>query len=212
MEPNKYATRKPNTEHNAVHSEDNHEAMLFAMLQLTDKISQLTFTFRPIVMDVDRLTTATSSQKMDILKELTSNVHNTMMLITQLNDHIHVANNRLDSFLDDTLKLITDLDDSAHEANKRLEDFTNSTTINGTPNLASTIDTRKRPYKHNSRNHHTTITNNTQDTIFSSVKMAAKTQAAAMKTAMGSETMPPVLLHDKNADGRNSHSSDSDHK
>jgi len=102
MEPNEDAIRKHNSEHHTVHNEDNHEAMLFAMLQLTDKIAQLTFAFRPIVTNVDRLTATTSSQTTDILTVLTSNVHNTSTLITQLNECIHVANKHLDNFLDDT--------------------------------------------------------------------------------------------------------------
>jgi hypothetical protein len=101
-----------------------------------------------------------------------------------INDNLqshYVTNNKQSVTETNISKLITDLDDSAQEANQRLQDFTNSTTINVTPNLASTLDTRKCPYS-----------------------MAAKTQTAV--TPMQSKTMPPVLLH---GNRRNSNSSDS---
>jgi hypothetical protein len=91
MEPNKHPTHEPNTAHSAVNNDDNHEALLLAVHQLTDKINHLTFAYRPIVTDVDRLSDDTSPNKFDILKQLTTNVHSTMTIITQLNDHKRVV-------------------------------------------------------------------------------------------------------------------------
>jgi paraquat-inducible protein B len=184
MEPNKHPTHEPNTAHSTVDNEDNHEALLLAVSLLMNKINHLTFAYRPIVTDVDCLSDDTSPNKSDILKQLTTNIHSTIMtIIDQLNDHKREFNKHFDKFITNTSKLITELEDSAEEANRRLQDFNNSTTMNVTPNLASTMDTRKRPYD-----------------------MTQKTQAAPMNTTKQSDTMPTDILH---GNRRNSNSTDS---
>jgi hypothetical protein len=135
MEPNKHPTHDPGAAHSTVDNGDNHEALLLEVSLLTNKINVLTFAYRPIVMDVDRLSDDTSPNKFDILKQLTTNIHSTMTIIDQLNDHKREFNKQFSKFITDTSKLIIELEDSAEEANKRLQDSNNST-----------MDTRKRPY------------------------------------------------------------------
>jgi hypothetical protein len=178
MEPNKHTTRDPNAAHSTVDNEDNHEALLLAVSLLINQITILAFAYRPIVRDVDRLSDDTSPNKFDILKQLTTNIHTTMTIIDALDDRKREFDSHFNIFINDTNKLIRKLEDSAEEANKRLQDSKIST-----PEPATTMDTRKRPYN-----------------------MTQKTQAATLNTTEQSDTMPTDILH---GNTRNSNSSDS---
>jgi hypothetical protein len=173
MEPRIYPTRIPHNDNDTKNDMSQQlMALQLTMLQMTDSMTETWLASKDLITSVDNLSTTDMQHIPGAVSHVFKNVDTAFTMITQLHDHIEMANNR-----------VINLTDSATE--------------NVTHDTPTTMDTRKWPYINSNHSQETCLAKMKQDTFLTTDKLAARALTLAVQTAIGSDNFGRlVLVHD----------------